>query len=487
MWAFVIYDIARKQVLLSRDRFGEKPLYYYFKDEKLIFASEIKAILAHPVRRQGNTREICDYLYLGVANHRLDSFFEDIQMLAPAHNAIFDLRTKQMSFDKYYEPKYGNRRVSPDEFLGVLRKSVQRRLVSDVPISVSLSSGIDSPSVAALTTEFTKGPIKAFSTATEGAIGDETTLLSHFLKKYPQYELERTYLSEDSFCQHYREIIFHMDEPFVRQSAYVRWMIANLTHKYKRKVLLNGEGADEVLGGYIPFAPYFLLGLARRFMFVRFAREFVSILFHPERQQIFDSSRGILLLKRSVRKQQEEDIKKHKQKFQIKINQAQVHGPPPRIKNVKEYLYELLSVSSLPRLLNCNDKMSMANSVESRAPYLDHEFVDLAFSMDERDFIVNGRRKYPLRQAMRGRVPDEILFRKDKDAFQAPIFEFLRNESIQQRIRQIFRDARTANIFNPRAYLNEYEQFLSRHGAYRLFLLHGLFLEEWARMFDVNL
>ena len=487
MWAFAIYDIARKQVLLSRDRFGEKPLHYYFKDGKLIFASEIKAILVHPVRRKGNAREISDYLYMGVVNHRLDSFFEDIQMLAPAHNAIFDLRTKQMSFDKYYEPRYGNRRVSSDEFLGVLRKSVQSRLVSDVPISVSLSSGTDSPSVAALTTEFIKGPIKAFSTATEGAIGDETALLSRFLKKYPQYELEKTYLSEDSFCRHYREIIFHMDEPFARQSAYVRWVIANLTHKYERKVLLNGEGADEVLGGYVPFEPYFLLGLARRSMFGRFAREFVSMLFHPERQRILESCRGTLFLKRSVRKQQEEGIKSLQQKFQIKIDRAQVYGPPPRIKNVKDYLYELLSVSSLPRLLNCNDKASMANSVESRAPYLDHEFVNLAFSMDERDFIVNGRRKYPLRQAMRGLVPDEILFRKSKDAFQAPIFDYLRNESIRQRIRQIFRDARTASVFDSKAYLDEYERFLSGHGAYRLFLLHGLFLEEWARMFDVNL
>ena len=100
--------------------------------------------------------------------------------------------------------------------------------------------------------------------------------------------------------------------------------------------------------------------------------------------------------------------------------------------------------------------------------------------------MVNGMRKYPLREAMQGLVPDEILFRKSKDAFNAPIFEYLRSESIQRRVEEVFREPRTAAVFSPRAYLAEYERFLSRRGADRPFLLHGLFLEEWARMFEVD-
>ena len=484
MWAFGLYDAPNQKIFLSRDRFGEKPLYYHLKDGKLIFASEIKSILAHPVRRKANEEAVLDYLYKGAANHRLDTFFEDIRMLPPAHNAMFDLRTGRLTLHKYYEPEYGNRRVSQDEYLGTLRKSVERRLVSDVPVSVSLSSGIDSSSVAALASEFTDIPLKAFTTATGQALGDETNLISRFLTHYPQYQLEKSALSEKSFCQHYQEIIFHMDEPFARQSAYVRWEIANLTHQHGRKVLLNGEGADEVLGGYVPFAPHFLLSLMQRFMLIRFFREFYATLRHPERRRIIEAFSDGSMSPWFSRKQQQDDAQGRQRRFQIRIDP--VYDAPRRFSDLKEYLYTLVSETSLPRLLNCNDKMTMANSVEARAPFLDHEFVNLAFSMDDRDSIVSGCRKYPLRQAMCRLVPDEIIFRKDKDAFNAPIFEYLKNDSIQLRIRELFKDARTTGIFSSKAYLDEYERFLSSKKADRLFLLHGFYLEEWARIFEVE-
>ena len=131
MWAFALYDEAEKRLLLSRDRFGEKPLHYRLNDGNLIFASEIKAILAHPVRRRANREIVSDYLYKGEAQGRLESFFEDILMLPPAHNAVFDLRAKRMTLARYYEPRHGRRRVAPDEFRAALKKAVERRLIAD--------------------------------------------------------------------------------------------------------------------------------------------------------------------------------------------------------------------------------------------------------------------------------------------------------------------------------------------------------------------
>jgi asparagine synthase (glutamine-hydrolysing) len=183
-------------------------------------------------------------------------------------------------------------------------------------------------------------------------------------------------------------------------------------------------------------------------------------------------------------KKQQQEISSRQKKFSIKIDPSDYSTR--KTGNLKDYLYTLVAESSLPRLLNCNDKMTMANSVEARAPFLDHDFVDLVFSMDPCDFIVNGCRKYPLRNAMRGYVPNEILFRKDKDAFNAPIFDYLRCDYIGTRIRKLFRDARTSDIFSPTAYLAEYERFISRKAADRPFLLHGFFLEEWSRMFEVE-
>jgi len=484
MWAFAIYDSAEKRIFLSRDRFGEKPLYYYLRDGKLIFASEIKAILVHPIPRKTNEAALSDYLYKGAANHGLESFFQDVKMLPPAHNAIFDLRTGRISLHRYYSPNHASRHVSPDEFLSVLRRSVQRRLVSDVPVSVSLSSGVDSSSVAALMSEFTDTSIKAFTTATGEVLGDETALISRFLEKYPQFVMEGTSLSEASFCQNYRDIIYHMDEPFARQSAYVRWEIANLTSRHRRKVLLNGEGADEILGGYTPFAPHFLLNLLKHGLIARFVRELYFTLIHPERKRIIDAFQNATFAPWAKRQLEEEGVRNRQRRFGIRVE--------PRVEtsrkfyNLKDYLHTLIFESSLPRLLNCNDKMTMANSVEARAPYLDHELVDLAFSMDDRDYLVDGLRKYPLRQAMHDRVPDEILYRKNKDAFNAPIFDYLRAEPIQSRIRVVFKEARTAGIFDSRAYLEEYDRFLARKAADRPFLLHGFFLEEWFSIFDIE-
>jgi asparagine synthase (glutamine-hydrolysing) len=484
MWAFAIYEEAARRLMLSRDRFGEKPLHYHFDGRKLIFASEIKAILVHPVRRRANREIVSDYLYKGEANGSLESFFEGICMLPPAHNAVLDLDTGTMSVSKYYGPRQGNRKVRPDEFRATLKKAVERRLIADVPISISLSSGTDSTSVAALTAQLTNTAIKAFTTTSDRGVGDESALISHFLTRYPQFELEKSNLSEASFCEHYREIIYHMDEPFARQSAYVRWEIAKLTGGHQRKVLLNGEGADEILGGYASFAPRFLIDLLKRRQLIRFAREAGATLVHPERGRIADELRAITSQARSGRASAEAAATAFQRKYEVSLDR--VDRAPRKFADVKDFLDAWVHEYSLPRLLVCNDKMAMANSVEGRAPFLDHEFVDMVFSMDITNLVVDGLRKFPLREAMKGLVPDEILFRKSKDAFNAPIFEYLRSEPIQRRIKFIFQGARTAAVFSSQAYLAEYERYLSRRAADRPFLLHGLFLEEWARTFEVD-
>ena len=244
MWAFAIYDPAKQQIFLSRDRFGEKPIYYHLDGKQFVFASEIKAILHHPISRRENSRVVSDYLFHGLANNGPESFFEGIVMIPPAHNAVFDLNSGKLKLNQYYKPTMGSRHVGSEEFLETLKRAVQSRLIADVPIGISLSSGTDSPSVAALTAALSDSRIKAFTTANKDGIGDETRLIQDFLDQYPGIDLERSYLSEQSFLTHYRDIVYHLDEPFARQSAYVRWEIANITHRHQRKVLLNGEGVD---------------------------------------------------------------------------------------------------------------------------------------------------------------------------------------------------------------------------------------------------
>jgi hypothetical protein len=239
-----------------------------------------------------------------------------------------------------------------------------------------------------------------------------------------------------------------------------------------------------VLGGYAPFAPRFILELLKKGNLIRFGHELAALFAHPERERLLREFRSLLSPAASRQSAERTAATALKNKFGISFDWVEIEQP--RYAGIKDFLHGWIYQYSLPRLLVCNDKMSMANSVEGRAPFLDHEFVDMAFSMDTRDLMVNGLRKFPLREAMQGLVPDEILLRKSKDAFNAPIFEYLRSESLQRRVKEVFRDPRTAAVFSPRAYLAEYERFLARRGADRPFLLHGLFLEEWARTFDVD-
>ena len=225
-----------------------------------------------------------------------------------------------------------------------------------------------------------------------------------------------------------------------------------------------------------------MVDLLKRGHPVRFGRELFATLRHPERKRILRELRAVV--SPATSRQAAARARTLQRKYGIRVEP--VAEERSEYGDIKGFLHDQVAGYSLPRLLVCNDKMSMANSVEGRAPFLDHEFVDLVFSMDTTELMLDGWRKFPLREAMQGLVPDEILFRKSKDAFNAPIFEYLRSDAIRRRVQEIFREPRTGAVFSAHAYLAEYEGFLSRRGADRAFLLHGLFLEEWARMFEVE-
>lgn len=485
MWASAIYDPARKRLVLSRDRFGEKPLYYWFDGKRFIFASEIKAILEHEIPRQADMSVVGQYLFHGMANGGLDTFIKGVRMLAPAHRAVFDLRARTMTVQRYYTPQFGRREVSDSEFRDAVRSAVESRLIADVPISISLSSGIDSTSVAAFTARANGCRVKAFTLASTDRVGDETELLSGFLRCYPQLEMEKSYISAERFCDHYREIIYHLDEPFARQSAYVRWEVANLASRRHRKVMLNGEGADELLGGYAAFTPVFTADLLRRWCVLRFGRELAAMAKLPGAKDALRELRKKLPILGAGDRSYDERMRALRDRLSIRVGHVRPRALPAE--DIKSYLFALVNDYSLPRLLNCNDKMAMANSVEGRAPFLDHELVDLIFSMDADQLLVSGWRKYPLRRAMEGLVPNEILFRRSKDSFHAPVFEYFRTDRISQRVEEIFDEARTASIFSSQRYLDEYRRFRSRKGGDGVFLFHAFLLEEWARIFDVSL
>jgi len=500
MWAFALYDRARRKLLLSRDRFGKKPLYYWLGGGKagsgaregegstLLFASEIKALLQHSaVPRRPNAGVISDYLYRALATHSAETFFDGIYMLPASHSAVYDLDTRHLLLRRYYDLPLGERPVSPGEIRETLTRAVQRRLVADVPVSLSLSGGIDSSAIAGILAT-TQPSVLAFSTQSGQGRGDETRFVSQMVARYPNIELRTNPLAFESYLENYRRILWHMDEPFLSHIPYVRWEVARSCHEAGRKVLLNGEGADELIGGYWISLGWFMADLFRSGRWPRMVRELRALAGTRELSTVLAIFAGVALLPAALFKRQvgrrDEALAK---RFGIRLA---ANDPASRIDDVKRLdgkslLKLLVTELILPHLLNCNDKMSMANSVEARAPFLDFEFAELAMQIPQQDLVVGGLRKHPLRQAVRDLVPAEILDRKRKDYFSAPTSQYLRHERMQERVRELFRDARSASVMDPKAVLADYEGFLVRKKANKQFLQRAIGLEEWMRVFEV--
>jgi asparagine synthase (glutamine-hydrolysing) len=488
MWAFALYDPARRRLVLSRDRFGKKPLYYWMGGDTLLFASEIKALLQHPdVPRRANAPVVADYLYRGLATHSEQTFFEGVLMLPASHTAIFDLATRRLTLSRYYDLPLGERPVSPDEIRETLARAVQRRLVSDVPVSLSLSGGIDSSAIAGLLAT-TQPSVMAFSTQSGQGRGDETRFVQEMVARYPNIELRTNPLAFESFLENYRRILWHMDEPFLSHIPYVRWEVARTCHEAGRKVLLNGEGADELVGGYWISLGYFMADLFRSGRWPRMVKELRALSGTKELSTVLASFAAVALLPAGLaRGQLARRDRALRRRYGIRLEPNDVGDQIRDLKTLdgKQVLKKLVTQLILPHLLLCNDKMSMANSVESRAPFLDVEFAELAMQIPAEDLVVGGLRKHPLRQAVRDLVPVAILDRKRKDYFSAPTSQYLRHERMQERVRELFRDARSAAVLDPTKVLEDYEGFLVRKKANKQFLTRAIWLEEWMRVFEV--
>ena len=500
MWAFALWDAAERKLVLSRDRFGKKPLYFRLHDGRrhagpggapaLSFASEIKALLADPAcPRRPNERIVADYLYRGIAGHSAQTFFEGIECLPASHTGVFDVGTGAWSVERYFDLPVGDRKVGFDEIREALSRAVERRLVSDVPVSLSLSGGIDSSAIAAvLASGHPDERYTAFTTMSGESKGDETHLVKQLIERYPNLTLKTNPLAPDSFLENYRAIIHHMDEPFVGQVPYVRWEIARTCRENGFKVILNGEGADELAGGYWISIAYFLSDLFKGGRMLRLVRELRALAETKELGTVVPTFLAVALLPAGIaRRQGDKRYAAVRERFGLRPHWGDTAAEIAELKGVdgKHMLKKLATEKILPHLLNCNDKMSMANSVEARAPFLDHELATLLMSIPAGDMVVDGRRKHPLRESVRGLVPDTILDRRSKDYFAAPTRKYLRDERMSGRARELFADARSACFLDPAKVLAEYDAYLAKQSKAKNFLLRSLWLEEWMRLFDV--
>jgi asparagine synthase (glutamine-hydrolysing) len=451
MWAFVIYDPDKNILFGSRDRFGVKPLYYYKTDDTFAFASEIKAILTLPfVKRIVNERILYDYLVYGILEHSEETFFDGIFKLMPFHSFKLNLDDNKLKIFKYYELKYnkslGDFRINEfntykSKVKDLIFNAVKLRLRSDVPVGTCLSGGIDSSTIAVTINEILKEmkipqigkQQKVFTACYKNSDVDESFFAEKVVEK-TKAEWHRTYPNARELLKDLLDLIYYQEEPFGSTSIYAQFRVMKLAKENNIKVLLDGQGGDELFTGYKPFYAVFFLDLIKNFRLLTIINELKNLKNSPissVKELLFLIIRHIgakfisSRLKLKVLRKLQPELKYINEQFIEKYKKLDI------IKSImptslNDFCYVLFIKYNLQQLLKYEDRNSMAHSIEARVPFSDDvELIEYVFSIPAIYKIHNGWSKYILREAMSDLLPKEVRFRTDKIGFATPERDWL--------------------------------------------------------------
>jgi asparagine synthase (glutamine-hydrolysing) len=433
MFAFAIWDEQEQILFAARDRFGEKPFYYHHEAERFFFASEMKALWAAGVHKNTDLRMLINYLSLGLVQHASDksqTFFNDISSLPPAHYLKFAGQT--LLIEKYWDLDKQicvpmSEEQAKERLSQWLSASVTSRMTSDIPLGCSLSGGIDSATVLYHMQQHQSSAIKSFSAVFPGFEKDETAYI-HKTTQHLQTENHTCTPTGEELIADFQKLMYHQEEPIPSSSIYAQFRVFQLARENGVRVLLDGQGADEVLAGYHRYIHWFLQEKIGRFKFGAFRREKKLLRQHgvPFEWDLrnyvaayFPSHVAIALEKKSFRKTL------HHPDFSKDLT-AQLKGKEwdglhkPIITKLNDILYYDVMTKGLEELLRFSDRNAMAHGCEARLPFLQHEMATYIFSLPPDMKIHQGYTKYLLRTAMNQHLPDEIVWRKDKVAFEPP-------------------------------------------------------------------
>lgn len=451
MFAFAVWDERKRTLVLARDRFGIKPLYYVHNaDGSLYFASEVKALLAvGAISPQLNLSVLPDYL-ANRAPSGAETLFAGVKRLPAGHTLTW--KDGKVTAREYWDlPTDGSTVVVRrrehtivEEFHHLLRDSVRARLMSDVPLGVFLSGGIDSAAITAIMSELVAEPVKTFSVAFAEREANELEYARSVARAF-KTEHHEVVVTPEAFFEALPKLIWHEDEPIAHPSSVALYFVAKLAADHV-KVVLTGEGADELLGGYGRY-PRTLLNLSLGRMYHRFTTPGLRM---GVRRCIGDSTTGGLARRKLRRSflQLPLDLESiYLDNFAVFSRQLQqlLLSAPTReqllqhdpysinaayfgVPNGTSTLAKLLYADAktyLHELLMKQDQMSMAASVESRVPYLDHELAEFAARLPDKMKLRGLKTKYILRRSMQNVLPRMILHRS-KMGFPVPLGRWFR-------------------------------------------------------------
>lgn len=435
MFAFAVLDVHKRELFLARDFFGIKPLFYATTPTGFAFASEIKALLELPgVGRQVNSSRVHAYLLAGATDHGDATLYEDVRQLPAAHCVTICLERPEIVEPVQYWNLSLDRRIdlsfddAAEQLRGLFLDSVRMHLRSDVAVGAALSGGVDSSSIVAAMRYLKPDlEIHTFSFLAEDPTIREERWVD-IVGGAARTTVHKVQPSADELVSDLDCLIRAQDEPFGSTSIYAQHRVFRLAGQAGIKVMLDGQGADELLAGYSSYLVPRLASLLRGGRWIEaamFARSLGTLPRVPARSIV--RSAGLRMvpqpLKRPLRRLMKREPAPEWLNTQWFLDCGD--GVPEMPLSLGLQLHEQLLASvqhnSLPALLRYEDRNSMAHSIESRVPFLTPQLAEFILSLPEEHLIArDGTTKAVFRQAMRGIVPDRILDRRDKIGFETP-------------------------------------------------------------------
>ncbi len=448
MFSFAIWDEKQKTLFAARDRFGEKPFYYFNNSEHLIFASEMKALWAVGVPKKVDEKMLLNYLTIGHMQNPIDkeqTFFEDVISLPPAHYLQLNA-TGHLTIKHYWElDKETKLNITADDaierFTALLTTSVKRRLRSDVTVGTSLSGGLDSSTIVSLMRSLRPDNKRtvSFSAVFPGFEKDESAFISTVSNslKIENFQVEPT---ADSLIKDLEKLCYYQEEPFSSSSIYVQYKVFELAKRHNVKVLLDGQGADETLAGYHKYCHWYLQQLISRGSFTTASREktFMRKNNIPITWSIKNYFAAYLAPHTAIQLERKEysKITTHRditRSFVSSLRGREWEGiRKPIVTKLNDILYFNTIDLGLEDLLRFADRNSMAHGREVRLPFLSHELVEFLFTLPANYKIQDGWTKWLLRKAMDKRLPDSITWRKDKIGYEPPQEQWMTNPILKE-------------------------------------------------------
>jgi len=420
MWSFVIFDLQEKECFFSRDRFGIKPLYYYFDSlsREFYWASEIKQLFKVGVPKNINERVVKDFLQQSILDHSDQTFFEGIFKVPSG--SYFRLQIEDIkppSFQKYWKLKMNskydgmNYQDSLVEMKRLFFDSINLRFRSDVQVGSCLSGGLDSSSIVSSASVLLNSSLNTFTSCFEDKRFDESEYVRDITDKYPFINSKFCTIDTEKIDKVLSEVLYYQDEPFASMGVIAQWEVMKLAKENDTTVILDGQGGDELLGGYRKYYAFYLKELLVKRRIISFLREGINLLKSTEFSFFDKEGFSRYLGKSSMSKFYSPEGANLKSFASIGLNSARDFKAKSK-EDVEKYSY--------PILLRYEDRNSMAHSVESRVPFLDYRLVEFLFSMPSRYLIRKGYTKAILRDSMYGVLPDSIRLRKSKLGFATP-------------------------------------------------------------------